>query len=330
LQLVELLLQGLRAAAIGRLLGGRRGQLLAEQGLRERFLLLGLVQPLGDGLELLRQAREQREVGVRIFRLLAQVLALEGGQPRVLLVQLGLGLRQLLRQELGRVFGLFLTQARIRIHEHGGDPGADLLRQPGVSIGHVDVEAGQRLGGRPGHDADRAHLDRLAQPLHQNFHGDPAGITRIQMQLLDQVLQARAAEDLALHAGQALVQVVAHHRLHIAVGHHRFLHQHSGVRGVLFGKDRGHGDAQHRAQHRRQDQAPAPPPQDPQPVGCRQFSWNAHGDLTLNAACDSEMDPSGMFLNALPAAYGRRPLLPIGYNRESGREATAKTYEVVP
>lgn len=279
LQRIELRIERFRVG-----LAGLRGlpcrELLREDRLGEVLILLRAVQGLGGRFKLGGLPAQDIHVALKIFRELAAVFALESGEPSFLLVEFRLLLRELIIQEvdvpLVSPFGGF----NVSLDEHRSNRRADLLSQLGLVVGHADRKSGQVLRLCVGHRRNRTHINRFAEFLDNVFHRQAVYIVRIQIQVADDRLEARRAQNLLLHGGQALIDVVhrdRRHRLHLWL-----LHQHQRLGQVFFRQNaRGHesGDA---AEHGQQSDEPEAPLDDGDDILCADFLMHHAGTLLFS------------------------------------------------
>ena len=143
----------------------------------ESFILRGLIERLRDSIELRGRACQQSDIGLLVLRQCPAILLLKGSQPGVLVIKSGLGLLQLLGQELRCVLRLLLVEVQVLLHEHGSDPGANLLGDPRLSECDIHVKSRESLRSCSRHRVDRRHFDRLLQSIHECLHRHPLGIS---------------------------------------------------------------------------------------------------------------------------------------------------------
>ena len=168
------------------------------------------------GLELRVQAGEHLDAAGLFSRQLADILALEGGEFGVLLVERLLCVGELALEELGGAFGGVLVGLGAFAQEERGDLAADGLRGARIVGGEGDEEAGQATGVGD-HRVNGLNADALARHLQPIVHAHFAGA--VQVIALDDGLNAGAAEDLFAHRGQAAVEVGGDDRRHVVARH---------------------------------------------------------------------------------------------------------------
>ena len=98
---------------------------------------------------------------------LADVLLFEGRQLGILIVQVPLGVCELLLQKLGRAFGRLLARAQILAHEERCDLSANLLGCACVLRRESNIKARHSAAGR----WDWLDSDRLLRHRYAVVHG---------------------------------------------------------------------------------------------------------------------------------------------------------------
>ena len=271
-------------------------ELLREDGFGEVLILLRAVHGLGSCLELGGLPAQDIHVGLKIFRELAAVFALESGESGFLLVEFRFLLRQLVVQEIDVHLATLFGGLDVSLDEHRSNGRANFLGQLGVFVGHADREPGQVLRLGVGHGRNRAHIDRFAEFLDDVFHRQAVYIARIQIQVANDRLEARRAQNLLLHGGQALIDVIhrnGRHRLHL-----RLLHQDQRLGQIFFRQNaRGH-ESRGAAKHGQKSDEPDAPLDDGDDVLCADFLMHHAGALLF---CNYRNVPTATSPVGLPA-----------------------------
>ncbi len=209
---------------------GRVGDVLLRGERRNSCLALRDLER--QRVALLLQALEAAQVRLELRRQLAAVLLLELAHLRRLFLQRGLGALELMAQELGGDAGLLAAQA------HSGD------RQPvGEVVGHVGGTP--RLLVRVVDQHDSSPLTGIAPDPRIEFDVDLVAerddrlgrfvlLAQVgkQVELLDDLVEALAREDLAREGIDALGRVFLDRRPHEALGELLGRDQDARARGV--------------------------------------------------------------------------------------------------
>jgi hypothetical protein len=172
------------------------------------------------------------------------------------------------------VFGQHELPARLvelRGQELVGAVGENLA----VAQAFVDEQRGQPLGDPLGHarvvgrvtDAERVAFDDAdadvlgPHPLDNVFHQLLVGpFTRIQVEVRDDLLEARAAENLLADRLQAILDARRHRRLDVTLRHALRHHEDQALRTVQVRQIVNDHRSGRCDQHRRQDDQPLPSP----------------------------------------------------------------------
>ena len=179
--------------------------------------ILVLRNRLGQRLQLHLDVLDRLHVAVQLRGQLAGVLLPVGFEPFLLLDQAVSRLLQLGFEELIRALGQRRTVALAFVDEQRAEAFSDLLDRPWIAAAVADAKRRGRtlpLTGAGRLDADVLHphaFDHVFHQLRLAFLG-------IEVELADDLFEPRAAQDLLVEGGQAVLEPHFHRWLHVVLG----------------------------------------------------------------------------------------------------------------
>src|SRR5487761_1834873 len=144
-------------------------RLLPDQSLEKSLVLLYSADRLCCGVKLCGQCLERICVGRLLVRKLADILELEGRQPRVLLVEGPLCVVELLLQEVGCAFSRPFAGTQVLTDEKRSNLAADLLCR--ARIRRLERYKEPRHTARSLRRVNLSDLDGLARHIDALIHG---------------------------------------------------------------------------------------------------------------------------------------------------------------